>query len=433
MKTLSIVKAGLGSGAVILLLSSVLAVPAAQASTRASVPCSGKGGGSAGLVAAINSANSSGGATINLAAGCTYTLTTANNSDPMLGANGLPVITSRITLNGFRTTIAGNDSNFRILFVAGSGNLTLQGLTITGGKTPGPGGGIFNLEGTLTLNHSTVTGNTSAGGMMSAGGGIASGTLGTGPLGTTTLNFSQINGNTTGGGGGGGILNHGGTLILNFSQVNGNTSAGGGGGIASGTGGMGGNSSSFLTVKFSQVNGNTSNGGPMAGAGGIANGGTATITASQINGNIAPGAFGGGILNHAMMAINASEVNNNATPTDSSGDQGGGGGIANLNITPLTGVADSGVLTVTLSQVRGNSATGIGGGILEDGVNPDDSLGAPGGPLTLKLSQVTGNTAAQGGGIFASSGSPVTLKITAVIKNTPDNCSPLSSIPGCKN
>jgi hypothetical protein len=425
MKIFTIIKTGLGIGAVGLLLA---VAPAAQASTQVTVPCS-----SGALINAIDSANSSGGATINLAAKCTYALTTANNSDPMLGANGLPVITSRITLNGFRTTIAGNGSNFRILFVAGSGNLTLQGLTITGGKTPGPGGGIFNLEGRLTLNHSTVTGNASAGGMMSAGGGIASGTLGTGPAGTTTLNFSQVNGNTTGGGGGGGILNHGGTLILNFSQVNGNTSAGGGGGIASGTGGMGGNSSSFLTVKFSQVNGNTSNGGPMAGAGGIANGGTATITASQVNGNIAPGAFGGGILNHAMMTINASEVNNNATPTDSSGDQGGGGGIANLNITLLTGVADSGVLTVTLSQVRGNTATGIGGGILEDGVNPDDSLGAPGGPLTLKLSQVTGNTAAEGGGIFASSGSPVTLKITAVIKNTPNNCSPLGSIPGCKN
>ena len=42
------------------------------------------------------------------------------------------------------------------------------------------------------LNHSKVTGNASAGGMMSAGGGIASGTLGTGPLATTTLNFSEV-------------------------------------------------------------------------------------------------------------------------------------------------------------------------------------------------------------------------------------------------
>jgi hypothetical protein len=135
----------------------------------------------------------------------------------MLGATGLPVITSRITLNGFHTTIAGNNSTFRILLVTAPGNLTLQGLTITGGNIAAPGGGIFNVEGALTLNHSKVTGNASAGGMMAAGGGIASGTFGTGPLGTTTLNFSKITGNTTSGSAGG-ILNHGGTLILTSAK-----------------------------------------------------------------------------------------------------------------------------------------------------------------------------------------------------------------------
>jgi hypothetical protein len=433
MKALTIIKAGTGTGAAILLLAAAQAAPAAQASSGVTVPCSGPGGGPAGLIAAINTANSGGGAMINLAAGCTYSLTAANNTNPMLGDNGLPVITSRIILNGFRTTIAGNDTSFRILMVTGSGNLTLQGLTVTGGHTGGLGGGILNLEGTLTLDHSKVTGNASEGAMMSAGGGgIASGTLGTGPLGTTTLNFSQVTGNTTSASAGG-ILNHAGTLTLNASQVNGNTAAVGGGGIGSGTGGMGGNGSSMLTVNFSQVDGNTSGGGPLTGAGGIANGGTAIINSSQVNGNTAPGAYGGGILNHGAMAINLSQVDNNTTPAKSSGSQGGGGGIANLNITPLTGVPDSGILTVNLSQVRDNSAGGIGGGILEDGVNPDDSLGRAGGPLTLKASQVTGNTAGEGGGIYASSGSPVALNLALVARNVPDNCFPMGSIPGCTN
>jgi hypothetical protein len=421
MRTLQIVKSGLGGGAALLLAGFLAAAPA-QASTGVSVPCN-----TAALITAITAANTSGG-TIDLAPGCTYNLTTANNINPMLGDNGLPVISSRITINGFRTTIAGNNTSFRIFFVSGTGNLTLQGLTITGG-TAIAGGGIANLEGTLTLNRTTVTGNTAT---AIGGGGIFSGTMGTGPVGTATLNFSQVNGNTSLSSAGG-ILNHAGTLILNASQVNGNTAAVGGGGIASGTGGLGGNSSSFLTVNLSQIDHNTANGGPASGAGGIANGGTATINASQVDGNIAPGGNGGGILNHGAMTINASAVNDNTTPTDSSGDLGGGGGIANLNITPLTGVADSGVLTITLSQVNGNTATGHGGGILEDGVNPNDTLGPPGGPLTLKLSQVTGNSAGFGGGIYASTGSPVTLTITVIAKNTPDNCEPLGSISGCKD
>ena len=429
MKPFSIVTAGLGGGIAILLLA---AAPAAQASTGVSVPCSGPAGGPAGLIAALSAANATGGATISLAAGCTYQLTAANNTSPTLGNNGLPVITSPITLNGSATTIAGNDSTFRILEISGTGNLTVQGLTITGGNTSGMGGGILNLEGTLTLNHSQVTGNAAQGGPMSNGGGIASGTLGTGPAGSAILNASQVSGNTTSGSAGG-ILNHGGALVLNASQVTGNTAANGGGGIASGTGGMGTNSASSLVLNSSQVTGNTANGGPRAGAGGIANGGTATINASQVTGNTAPGGFGGGILNHGQMTIHASTVDNNTTPTDSSGDQGGGGGIANLNITPLTGTPDSGVLTISTSQVTGNSASGLGGGILEDGVNPDDTLGQPGGPLTLQHTQVTGNAAAEGGGIFASHGSPVTLNLSPILGNTPDNCYPPGIIPGCNN
>jgi hypothetical protein len=69
------------------------------------VPCKASA-----LIAAISAANSHGGATISLGSRCTYHLTAANNTDPMLGATGLPVITSRITLNGFHTTIAGCDT-----------------------------------------------------------------------------------------------------------------------------------------------------------------------------------------------------------------------------------------------------------------------------------------------------------------------------------
>ena len=425
MKTLSIVKAALGGGAAILLGGLLVAAPA-QASTGKTVPCKTQA-----LIAAINAANSSGGAAITLAPGCTYHLTTAASPNAMLGDTGLPAITSRITLTGFRTTIAGNNSTFRILLVTGSGKLTLNGLTITGGNTPGPGGGIFNLEGTLVLNQSRVTGNASAGGMMSAGGGIASGTLGTGPVGTAVLNFSRVDHNTTSASAGG-ILNHGGTLILNASKVSDNTAAGGGGGgIASGTGGMGGPGSSILVVKFSQISGNAANGGPMAGAGGISNGGTATITASVVAGNTAPGAAGGGILNHGVMTLTGSLVTGNSAPADSAGDQGMGGGIANINLGPVApGAVNGGILTISFSQISGNTASGQGGGIIEATIT--SSGPAPGGALTIKFSQITRNKAATGGGIFAVPGSPVTLKVTVVAKNIPDNCAPPGTILGCK-
>src|SRR5260370_36290734 len=215
MKPLTMVTAGLAGGVPIALL---VAAPAAQAAATVSVPCSGPGGGPAGLIAAISAANASGGATINLAAGCTYQLTAANNTSPTLGSNGLPVITSPITLNGSATTIAGNDSSFRVLEVGGTGNLTVQGLTITGGNTTGMGGGILNLEGTLTLNRSQVTGNAAQGGPMSNGGGIASASPGTRPPGPPTLNASQVNGDTTSGSAGG-ILHHSGTPTPNTAPV----------------------------------------------------------------------------------------------------------------------------------------------------------------------------------------------------------------------
>src|SRR5215475_467201 len=112
------------------------------------VPCS-----TAALVAAINAANSAGGGTLNLAAGCHYSLTTPDN-----GENGLPVVTSQIAVNGNGATIDGTGS-VRILEVDGpSGSLSLQDVTLTGGSASDFGGAIANLGGTVSLDHSLVTG-----------------------------------------------------------------------------------------------------------------------------------------------------------------------------------------------------------------------------------------------------------------------------------
>src|SRR5881398_2464989 len=63
--------------------AALVASTAAGAAASLNVPCSA---GGAGLVAAVNTVNAADGGSINLASGCTYSLTTANN--PAVGGNG---------------------------------------------------------------------------------------------------------------------------------------------------------------------------------------------------------------------------------------------------------------------------------------------------------------------------------------------------------
>ena len=100
-----------------------------------------------------------GAGTINLAAGCTYTLTVPDN-----GENGLPVVATSVAVNGNGATISGSGA-VRIFEVDGpGGNLSLRNVTLSGGSAADFGGAIANLGGTVTLNHSQVTGNTAVGG-----------------------------------------------------------------------------------------------------------------------------------------------------------------------------------------------------------------------------------------------------------------------------
>lgn len=154
---------------------------------------------------AICAANNTAGAdTITLSAGMVYTLDEIDNM--VNGANGLPSITSEITLQGNGSTIsrdAGSGIDFRILHVQGDASLVLENVTIRNGVANGSGdagrgGGIFS-SGTMQLINTVVMSNTAAvsgGGIYNGGtqtaytGGLIAGSL----TGNMSLSANPANG-----------------------------------------------------------------------------------------------------------------------------------------------------------------------------------------------------------------------------------------------
>ncbi|MBX3010483.1 MAG: hypothetical protein KF832_03210 [Caldilineaceae bacterium] len=85
-------------------------------------------------------------------------------------SNGLPVITSTLTIDGAGHMIqrVSSAGAFRLLEVGTAGRLTLTRVTLAGGNIASSGGGLYS-SGVLTLTHSAIISNTAIGG----GGGLA--------------------------------------------------------------------------------------------------------------------------------------------------------------------------------------------------------------------------------------------------------------------
>ncbi|GAB2845170.1 hypothetical protein GCM10027176_56220 [Actinoallomurus bryophytorum] len=289
----SITRTAGGIGAAVLAGAALtMAQAPAQAAAKkqvVTVPCS-----SAALAAAITAANATP-ATLRLAANCTYDITTAATA-----ADALPIITGNVRLiGGPSTTIRRNVAAgaVRLLEVATTGTLRIDGIFLLNGTSATSGGAIMNA-GSLTLNQVTLSGNTAA----TNGGGVDI------AVGGRALIFRTIvSANTALAGSGGGVNNNG-TLRFEQSRASANSA------VSAGTGGGGINTALAATssVIQSTLDHNTTTGS----GGGIRNLGTTLVDHTLIELNAAT-LSGGGIFNlpPGTVTIFTSIIRNN-TPTN---------------------------------------------------------------------------------------------------------------------
>lgn len=182
-----------------------------------------------------------------------------------------------------QATINASGSGARVFYLGGSGSVVFQNLLVTGGWTnqeyydsnAAAGGGIYLNGPTLTLNDTSVSGNTAQATVV-------------GTHGYTATNKGGAGGN--GGNGrsayGGGIYMNQGTLnLLSNSSIIGNTVTGSAGGNG-GAGGKGGTHDAKLSdcdYTNGGRGGNGGTGGNAYGGGIYQNGGTLNVQSSNVN------------------------------------------------------------------------------------------------------------------------------------------------------
>lgn len=293
----------------------------------------------------------------------------------------------------------------RVFAVGYEGGLDLVGVTTTGGHTENhlsadnSGGGIWNMNGYLTVSDCIVEGNVAGEG----GGGIAN------HVGPATINNTIIRNNTTDAPDytadvnyGGGIQNTG-TMIITDSEVTGNSTNqfGFGGGMAN---------AGLLDVIDTTISGNDA---PVGGGIGSDYAGTtsgdawiATVTNSAIVDNHAD-SNGGGISNSGGGILNpGTDVTTILIDSLVSGNtaDGDGGGIHN----------DAGVVEVHRTTVRDNFADGGGSG---GGILNGSGYTWMTGNLIVSNSTLSGNGATYGGGITNLDRGATVISDTTVSNN----------------
>ncbi|GAB3862990.1 hypothetical protein GCM10029963_70550 [Micromonospora andamanensis] len=315
------------------------------------------------LIQALVFANENHGGVLNLAKGCTYTLTRSDATDGT-GPNGLPVITENVVLKGHDTKIVRDATaeEFRILNVGRGGNLTVKGLTIKNGQTPALAVNGDTPEAVWSRFSNSVEATKAAEAkkeylplLQAAPKGIA--------LKAKAKAAPSVLADPESNDGGGVLVQPGGSASFEETHI-----------VANQAGGVGG---------------------------GLANFGKASLYHTTVADNTAF-LYGGGIFNAGVLRVAASTVKNNDAII-------GGGGIANGAAFIFRDDIDGGTAWIEKTEVTSNEVLGFGGGVLDIEGN-----------TTVKYSKVTGNTAVLAGGGVTAAGDDSTLELAhvEVAKNT---------------
>ncbi len=323
---------------------------------------------------------------------CTITLTTGELLVVEKATGGALTITHP---NPEELRISGNNAS-RVL--TNGGKLTLNGVTITGGKASESFGGGINHSGeAMTLTNSIVTGNTA-----NIGGGILCGQT------SMTISNSRVTGNVASGGAGFYTLR--GNVVISNSVISDNTAVPPSPNSSSEGGGVTNNQGS-VTIEDTTISGNSA----VFGAGGVQNlAGVMTIRRSTISGNMVsntnPAVFtaGGGIVSAQSGNQSASLTMINSTISGNKAGRGGGGlfnqgrsSVLLLNCTVTgnetvstnTSFGGGGGISVTFetgSEVRSKNSL-IAGNIAGNGNGPDLATNGGTGFITLGYNLI-GNT-----------------------------------------
>ncbi|MCZ7423929.1 hypothetical protein O7605_30920 [Verrucosispora sp. WMMA2121] len=315
------------------------------------------------LIQALVYANENHGGVLNLAKGCTYSLTRSDAGDGT-GPNGLPVITENVVLKGHDTKIVRDATaeEFRILNVGRGGNLTVKGLTIKNGQTRALPVNGDTPEAVWSRFSNSVEATKAAEAkqeylplLQAKPKGIA--------LKAKAASAPSVLVDPESNDGGGVLVQPGGTASFEETHI-----------VANQAGGVGG---------------------------GLANFGKASLYHTTVADNTAF-LYGGGIFNAGVLRVAESTVKNNDAII-------GGGGIANGAAFIFRDDIDGGTAWIEKTEVVSNEVLGFGGGVLDIEGN-----------TTIRYSKVTGNTAVLAGGGVTAAGDDSTLELAhvEVAKNT---------------